>query len=48
MTENDVREIRKLYEVDKKTIKEISDIFKQVSNKTIRRICNRETWKDVI
>ena len=48
LTENDVREIRKLYEVDKKTIKEISDIFKQVSNKTIRRICNRETWKDVI
>ena len=27
LTENDVREIRKLYEIDKKTIKEISEML---------------------
>lgn len=47
LTENDIREIRRRYDNNEK-IKKISQDFPCVNYNTIRRICKRETWKNIV
>lgn len=47
LTENKVRDIRKKYD-NGMSISEISKIYSEVNQNSIRRICKRETWKNVI
>ena len=47
VTEQDVRKIRELFD-NGATVAEIAKIYTQIKKVSIRRICNRETWKNVI
>lgn len=46
LTENDVRNIRKLHE-EGKTNKEIYALYPQVTTTSIRDIINKKTWKSI-
>lgn len=47
LTENDVRNIRKLHE-EGKTNKEIYALYPQVTTTSIRDIINKKTWKNIL
>ena len=47
LTRNDVIEIRRLKEQEKKSVKEISVLYPQVSKATISDIVGYRTWKNI-
>ena len=47
LKKEDVLNIRDLFDNQQKTITEISKLYPSVNYNTIRRICKRETWKNI-
>lgn len=47
LTEKDVRQIRERFDKGE-TVAEIAKDFQKVNKNSIRRVCKRETWKNVI
>lgn len=46
LTEEDVRNIRKRFDMGEEIVKIAKD-YPEVSKQTIRRVCKRETWKNI-